>query len=58
MLGGRTATHLFYLLVHDPELSVIDDERNQQAGNADYLSDNLKVLKRAHFLHFWSLLTF
>ena len=50
VLRGRAAAHFAYLLIHDSELPVIDDKRNQQARNSYHLSDYLKFLKRIHFV--------
>jgi hypothetical protein len=50
VLRGSAAAHFVYLLIHDSELPVIDDKRNQQARNSYHLSDNLKFLKRTHLV--------
>jgi hypothetical protein len=34
VLRGGAAAHFVYLLIHDSELPVIDDKRNQQARDA------------------------
>src|ERR1044071_5477925 len=50
VLRGGAAAHFLHLLIHDSELPVINDERNQQARCPDQLNDSLYFLKRIHFV--------
>src|SRR5215472_5677148 len=48
MLRGGAAAHLLHLLIHDTQLTIINDERDQQAHCPDELNDSLYYLNGVH----------